>query len=137
MRASSVWRMALRAAETWVAPTDEFARFGEVCRTFAPLYRQVTLTALRARMTGKAMAGVDPVLGYNDVKDAWNHYLQHDNHGRGVVLIGHSQGSLMLQMLIAREIETKPALARRMKLAIMPRCCAVTISRSPPTPAPR
>ena len=27
------------------------------------------------------------------------------------MLIGHSQGSLMLQMLIAREIETNPAVA--------------------------
>jgi hypothetical protein len=36
------------------------------------------------------------------------------------VLIGHSQGSLMLQRLIAREIENDPAVAARMKLAIIP-----------------
>ena len=42
------------------------------------------------------------------------------SHGRPFVLIGHSQGSLMLQQLIAREIESDPALAARMKLAIMP-----------------
>ena len=36
------------------------------------------------------------------------------------MLIGHSQGSLMLQMLIAREIENNPAVAARMKLAIIP-----------------
>jgi hypothetical protein len=36
------------------------------------------------------------------------------------VLIGHSQGSLMLQELIAREIENDPAVAERMKLAIIP-----------------
>ena len=35
------------------------------------------------------------------------------------MLIGHSQGSLMLQQLIAREIEGKPV-ARQMKLAIIP-----------------
>ena len=40
--------------------------------------------------------------------------------GRPFVLIGHSQGSLMLQMLIAREIENDPAVAARMKLAIIP-----------------
>ena len=69
----------------------QFARFGSECRTFAPLYRQVTLTALRAGIAGKPMA-VDRVLGYNDVVDAWKYYLEHDNQGRGVVLIGHSQG---------------------------------------------
>ena len=33
----------------------QFARFGSQCRPYAPLYRQVTLTALRAGMTGKPM----------------------------------------------------------------------------------
>ena len=32
----------------------------------------------------------------NDVVAAWRHYLDHDNRGRGVVLIGHSQGTGML-----------------------------------------
>ena len=85
----------------------QFARFGSQCRTFAPLYRQVTLTALRAGMAGKPIA-VDRALGYNDVVNAWNYYLEHDNHGRGVVLIGHSQGSGVLTQLIKNEIDGKP-----------------------------
>lgn len=85
----------------------QFARFGSVCRTFAPLYRQVTLTALRAGLAGRPMQA-DRTLGYNDVRDAWNHYLANDNQGRGVVLIGHSQGSGVLTQLIANEIDGKP-----------------------------
>ena len=85
----------------------QFARFGSQCRVYAPLYRQVTLTALRAGMTGKPMA-VDIKLPYIDVLDAWNYYLQHDNKGRGVVLIGHSQGSGVLTYLIQNDIEGKP-----------------------------
>ncbi|MBL8207220.1 MAG: DUF3089 domain-containing protein [Blastocatellia bacterium] len=85
----------------------QLARFGKQCRIYAPLYRQVTLTALRANMTGKPMA-VDRVLGYNDVLDAWKYYLEHDNQGRGVVLIGHSQGSGVLTQLIKNEIDGKP-----------------------------
>jgi len=41
------------------------------------------------------------------VLDAWNYYLQHDNQGRGVVLIGHSQGSMVLTELIKKEIDGK------------------------------
>jgi hypothetical protein len=89
----------------------QFARFGSQCRLFAPLYRQATLTALRAATAGKPVA-VDRALGYNDVLDAWNYYLQHDNNGRGVVLIGHSQGSGVLNQLIRREIDGKPVQAR-------------------------
>jgi hypothetical protein len=86
---------------------SQFARFGSQCRTFAPLYRQVTLTALRAGMSGKPVTA-DRNLGYNDVLNAWNHYLAHDNQGRGVVLIGHSQGSGVLTQLIKNEIDNKP-----------------------------
>ncbi|MGQ0732191.1 MAG: DUF3089 domain-containing protein [Acidobacteriota bacterium] len=85
----------------------QFARFGSQCRLFAPLYRQFTLTALRAGTAGKPMAA-DRTLGYNDVLDAWNHYLQHENNGRGVVLIGHSQGSGVLAQLIRNEIDGQP-----------------------------
>lgn len=87
----------------------QFARFGEDCRLYAPLYRQVTLTALRARMSGDDTVKGDRDLAYEDVKAAWNYYLEHDNQGRGVVLIGHSQGSSILMALISNEIDGKPA----------------------------
>ncbi|MBQ1543951.1 MAG: DUF3089 domain-containing protein [Caulobacteraceae bacterium] len=90
---------------------QQFARFASRCRTFAPLYRQVTLTALKQLMTGHQVQ-IDRALAYDDVRDAWNHYLQHDNGGRGVVLIGHSQGANVLKALIEREIDGKPVQAR-------------------------
>jgi len=83
------------------------ARFGSQCRVYAPLYRQVTLAALRSVLAGRP-ANVDRNLAYNDVLDAWNYYLKNDNQGRGVVLIGHSQGSMVLTELIKREIDGKP-----------------------------
>jgi hypothetical protein len=89
----------------------QFARFGSQCRVFAPLFRQVTLTALRAGIAGRPMS-VDRALGYNDVVDAWKYYLDHDNQGRGVVLIGHSQGSGVLTQLIRNEIDGKAAQER-------------------------
>jgi hypothetical protein len=101
-----------------VAGTEELnviraqaARFGSQCRVFAPLYRQVTLTALRSFLAGKQVA-IDRNLAYNDVLDAWNYYLEHDNNGRGVVLIGHSQGSMVLTQLIKNEIDGKPLQSR-------------------------
>ncbi|MDB5697176.1 MAG: hypothetical protein JWN21_2719 [Sphingomonas bacterium] len=83
------------------------ARFRAKCRVFAPLYRQVTLTALRQTMMGQTVA-LDRVLALRDVFEAWNDYLKRDNKGRGVVLIGHSQGSGVLKELIARYIEGYP-----------------------------
>src|SRR5262249_54227261 len=68
---------------------QQAARLGTVCRLFAPVYRQVTLTALVANLGGTQTIPVDRNLAYNDVLDAWKHYIANDNQGRGVLLIGH------------------------------------------------
>jgi hypothetical protein len=86
---------------------QQVARLASKCRIYAPMYRQVTLAALRAYMAGKPVAA-SRALAYDDVRDAWNEYLAHDNHGRGVVLIGHSQGTRVLIQLVKEEIDGKP-----------------------------
>ncbi len=83
------------------------ARFRSQCRVFAPLYRQGTVTGLRAATAGKPMSG-DRSVTYADVLNAWNYYLQHENNGRGFVFIGHSQGASLLTRLISTEIDGKP-----------------------------
>jgi hypothetical protein len=99
---------------------QQAARFASKCRVYAPMYRQVTLAGLRLLLTG-ANAGVSLTRGvqYDDVRDAWNYYLQHDNQGRGFVLVGHSQGSFILTRLVAEEIDGKP-IQSRMVSAILP-----------------
>ena len=97
----------------------QFARFASVCRPYAPIYRQMTLAAVAAAATGADVTAAGK-LAYGDVARAWAVYLDKFNRGRPFVLIGHSQGSLMLQQLIAREIESRPAVARNMMLAIIP-----------------
>jgi hypothetical protein len=95
-------------ADEWDDIKLQFARFGSVCRQYAPLYRQGTLRRLRYPAGGPRPEGDQPppgVGGYSDVLDAWTWYLAHENHGRGVVLIGHSQGTGMLTKLLAEQIE--------------------------------
>jgi hypothetical protein len=102
--------------------SQQFARFAASCRQFAPMYRQFTLGALRSRMAAGAevrpRAEPGPGGGYNDVLTAWNYYLQHDNKGRGFVLIGHSQGAGHLIRLIQQEIDGKP-IQRQLVSAIL------------------
>jgi len=109
-------------AAEWDVVKLQFARFGEVCRQFAPLYRQGTLRRLRAPGGGPSPVGDPPpagVGGYADVLDAWNWYLANENHGRGVVLIGHSQGGAMITRLIAEAIEGHPARARLVSALVL------------------
>lgn len=95
-----------------------FARFAGACRPFAPKYRQMTVAAVAAAATGADVTAAG-MLAYADVAGAWKTYLEKFNRGRPFVLIGHSQGSLLLIRLIARAIEGRPE-AARMKLAILP-----------------
>lgn len=89
----------------------QLARFGDKCRLFAPMYRQFSLGALRAgRGTGEAVPSRGTREdGANDVDGAWNWYLENENNGRGVVIIGHSQGSGQIMRMIAEHVDGKPA----------------------------
>ena len=109
----------LNPSEEKLAAEAQFARFASVCRTFAPIYRQMTVSAVVAFTTGADLRQPSAI-AIGDVVAAWRNYITTRNNGRPFVLIGHSQGSLMLQMLIANVIEKDPAVAARMKLAILP-----------------
>ncbi|MFI4936507.1 MAG: DUF3089 domain-containing protein, partial [Caulobacterales bacterium] len=129
--------MVVKPEETNVVRIQA-ARLTAKCRLYAPMYRQFTLTALSAFMNRPPAApGAPPAppppprpqVGYNDVKDAWNYYLQHENHGRGVVLIGHSQGSGVLTQLIKNEIDGKPAQKQVVSAILMGTVLSVPVGK--------
>ena len=97
---------------------QQAARLGAVCRVFAPIYRQVTLTALVANLGGNPIP-FDSALADADVLDAWKHYVANDNAGRGVLLIGHSQGAGRLITLIRNEVDDRPELRTRLVSAML------------------
>jgi hypothetical protein len=92
------------------------ARYSQYCRVFAPMYRQVTVTALDS---GNKETPQQLAIPVNDVRAAFATYLRRYNHGRGFVLLGHSQGSFVLEQLIAKDIDTKPAVRKRLVSAIL------------------
>jgi hypothetical protein len=111
--------MTIEPEETSVV-VQQAARLRAHCRLYAPMYRQDTIAALTASMMHPGEARKPrPQVGYNDVKDAWTYYLAHENHGRGVVLVGHSQGSVVLTALIKNEIDGKPAQAQLVSAILM------------------
>jgi hypothetical protein len=93
------------------------ARYSRVCRVFAPMYRQYTLQAINNPPPG-ARTVVNPA-GYADVVQAWRTYLRKYNHGRGVVFIGHSQGSFVLRQFLAKQIDDNPTARRLLVSAIL------------------
>lgn len=61
---------------------------------YAPLYRQ------------SSIGGGDITLATGDVEAAFRHYAEHLNHGRKFVLMGHSQGTLVLTPLELAPVTT-------------------------------
>jgi Protein of unknown function (DUF3089) len=92
---------------------QQAARLAGACRLYVPFYRQFTVGHMELH---KPPSPAEMQAGYRlvdaDIFAAWDRYLTHDNHGRGVVLVGHSQGAGVLQDLIRRHIEGQPAQAR-------------------------
>lgn len=93
------------------------ARYSQYCNLYAPMYRQVTLGGIGTG--GSPTTKPSPALAYQSARSAFLYYLRHFNHGRGFVLIGHSQGSFVLRQLISHEVDPKPAVRSRLISAIL------------------
>jgi DUF3089 family protein len=91
------------------------ARFSQLCRVYAPVYRQATVPALNSGQTTKS----DYLKAYGDVEAAFDAFLRRIGPRRGFVLIGHSQGAFHLQRLVRRRIDGHAALRRRLVSAVL------------------
>lgn len=94
---------------------SQAAPFARLCRVFAPLYRQATIGTLSAQ-PANAQQYID--IAYGDVLDAFKHYMGQLNNGRPFVLMGHSQGSMMLTRLMREEFDNSP-LRERLIVALL------------------
>lgn len=90
--------------------------WGESGRIYVPYYRQAHLRSYYALESG----GKEALLNaYTDVKAAFEYYLKHFNHGRPIILAGHSQGSTHLSFIL-RDFFDGTALQDRLVAAYIP-----------------
>lgn len=100
----------------------QVSRLAQHCRLFVPVYRQASLIEV-----GLGFLGLTPdtATGAGDVLDAWDDYWAHDNTDpatgkrRGVVLLGHSQGSAAVVNLIRQRMDDTPAVRDHLVSAIV------------------
>jgi hypothetical protein len=94
--------------------------FSRICNVYAPVYRQYTLDSLGGPGLGSLITPEVRDIAYNSALGAWNDYMDNYNNGRGVVVIGHSQGTSHMARLLAEEVDGKPAVRNRIISAILP-----------------
>jgi len=80
--------------------------FNQHCRIFAPRYRQASLKAFFT--TDKEAADKAFDIAYDDIKTAFEYFLQNFNHGRPIIIASHSQGTLHAGRLLKEFFEGKP-----------------------------
>ncbi len=101
--------------ETAIAESQA-SRFSQVCSVYAPIYPQLTIPAINTP------GGVTPEgseKAYIGVATAFVEYLTKYNKGRGFELIGHSQGSAMLEQLIKEFIDPDATLRKQLVGAVI------------------
>jgi hypothetical protein len=110
-------RLATKAVDPEVRSIALYqaARFSQLCRVYAPVYRQATVPALQGGTTTRG----DYLTAYGDVEDAFEAFLRRIGRRRGFVLIGHSQGAYHLQRLVRRKIDDRAAVRRRLVSALL------------------
>ncbi len=98
------------------AAVAQASRFSQACQVWAPMYRQRTELSLAEGL------GNDPTadqVAYDSLLAAFQDYLTHDNNGRPIIFIGHSQGAAMLIRLLHNEVDNNPALRSKVVSAII------------------
>lgn len=89
--------------------TNQATPFNESCRVFAPRYRQANIKAfIVPKESSNAISAFD--LAYQDVKNAFQYYLENYNQERPIVIASHSQGTLLAVRLLKDFFDEKPLL---------------------------
>jgi hypothetical protein len=113
--------------EAWNAPLDDAesrnrarlfvqglaSPFNRAAEIWAPRYRQA---AFGAFLSDKPEAGKALDLAYGDVAQAFDRFLKQADPARPIVLVGHSQGALLIMRLLKDRVAGTP-LARRIAAA--------------------
>lgn len=83
---------------------------------YVPFYRQAHIRAYNQLENGGTTALLK---AYSDVKAAFEYYLKHYNHGRGIILASHSQGSTHISYILRDFFDGKP-LQKQLVAAYIP-----------------
>lgn len=121
-------RKAGRQFERVMAP-NYVGPFVSVGRVFAPRYRQASLYSLT---TLREDAREARQFAYGDVREAFRHYIRHDNAGRPFLIVGVEQGGTLGLRLLAEEVARDPVLQSRIVAAYL--VDTVAPADAPPLP---
>lgn len=87
--------------------------FSESTNVYVPFYRQSNLGAI-AGLSGDELLAFQMREQRTDIYAALDYYFEHYNNGRPFILAGHSQGSIMLKIVLREYMLSHPEYYERM-----------------------
>ena len=72
---------------------------------YVPFYRQAHLRVFNEKFKVDGVKALD--LAYNDIREAFIHYLENFNQGKPIIIASHSQGTIHAKRLISEFIDGK------------------------------
>lgn len=95
---------------------EQSSIFNGSCKVYAPRYRQATLYSFLEH-NGNGKLALDTA--YADVKRAFEYYLKNYNHGRPIIIAGHSQGTFHAQRLLREFFDNDPKMKKLLVAAYL------------------
>jgi hypothetical protein len=92
--------------------------FSPICQVYAPMYRQVTVAYLEEH-PNLDLGPAETVTAYDSIRSGFEDFLDHQLAGRPFVVIGDSQGSAMLNLLLENIVDPDPSLRARLVAGVI------------------
>lgn len=98
--------------------TDMFSQYGRYGKIFTPYYRQANGATFTSTNKNNQAVTLDTAL--TDVIAAFNYFYTNCNNGKKIILIGHSQGSVLLGMMLRYFEMTNPSILSDIDFSVLP-----------------
>lgn len=103
---ASIDNDTLNAKTDYTSILFQASIFNEAGRVFAPRYRQANYYSYFPQSKEDTLNAIKAFdMAYNDIKTAFEFYLQHWNNGRPVIIASHSQGTTHAKRLLKEFFE--------------------------------
>ncbi|MGA0987945.1 MAG: DUF3089 domain-containing protein [Flavobacteriaceae bacterium] len=107
---ANVFEEAIRQEVIDLSVSNQASAFAAAGKLYVPYYRQVHIRVFDTDL--RPLVGNSWEVAYEDVKRAFEHYLEHYNQGRPIIIAGHSQGSMHASRLVKEFFDGTPLQAQ-------------------------
>ena len=110
--------LAFDSSEVVPVVLEMFSQYGRYGKIYVPYYHQGNVATFTTPNDNDQAVTLDTAL--TDVIAAFNYFYTNCNYGKKIILIGHSQGSVVLGMMLRYFEMTNPSILNDIAFSVLP-----------------